>query len=87
MLDRTIKQLLFAIALALWGLLLRPALTATPVQGTSTASQLAVVNHQGTTTAFVLQNGRLHVYGFVPNTGRTRPQLRFWTARMVDTKP
>ena len=36
MLDRTTKLLLFAIALALWGVLLRPAFAPSPAQAQST---------------------------------------------------
>jgi len=38
MLDRTTKLLLFAVALALWGLLLRPALNPAPARAQSTAT-------------------------------------------------
>jgi hypothetical protein len=38
MLDRTTKLLLFAVALALWGLLLRPAFAPAPARAQSTAT-------------------------------------------------
>jgi hypothetical protein len=87
MLDRTTKLLLFAVALALWGLLLRPLVTPTAVHGAAEDARLQVIDHQGTTTAFVLLRGRLYVYGMRPNTAPGGPALKFWTSRLVDTKP
>lgn len=64
--DRTVKLLLFSIALALWGLLLRPAFTPVPVnaQGSS-SSELVVVGEGQLAGLFLLRQGDL--YRFSPN--------------------
>jgi hypothetical protein len=58
MLDRTTKLLLAVIAAALWGLLLRPALSPTPAQ-----AQVGYTPFPSSSAArFVVDNGDIYLY-------------------------
>jgi hypothetical protein len=66
--DRTTQLLLLCIALALWGLLLRPAFTPVTAnaQGSS-GGQLVVVGSGQTASVFLLTPSGQGVYRFSPN--------------------
>jgi hypothetical protein len=65
--DRTTKLLLFCIALALWGLLMRPAFTPMPVKAEGSSSgQLVVVGEGQNARVFLLDAGN-RVYRFSSN--------------------
>jgi len=70
--DRTVKVLLAVIAVALWGLLLRPFLSLPPAQAepsvraalTSGASAPAVTLLPNTDRALIVQNGTVYEVDF-----------------------
>jgi hypothetical protein len=54
--DRTTKLLLAAIALALWGLLMRPTFTPIPIRAAESGGEHLIVSGEGTAT-------RVYLYG------------------------
>jgi len=68
MADRTTKLLLFCIALALWGLLMRPAFTPIPAKAEgSSGGQLVVVGEGQTARVFLVTPSGQGLYRFSPN--------------------
>ena len=78
MTDRTTKLLLFCIALALWGLLMRPTFTPIPAKAAGTdAGQLVVVGEGQAARVFLFgPGGRL--YRFSPE------DLSVWAHAVFD---
>ena len=77
MTDRTTKVLLFSIALALWGLLMRPAFTPIPAKAAgSDNGQLVVVGEGQAARVFLLTPGG-RLYRFSPDDLSVRAHAVF----------
>jgi hypothetical protein len=66
--DRTTKMLLAAVALALWGLLMRPTFTPIPAKAAGgEGGQLVVVGEGQTAGVYLLTPNGQNLYRFSPN--------------------
>lgn len=62
MADRTTRILLSLIAVALWGLLLRPVVSASPTLAAPQASSGQALVYGSDNNVYVLQDGRLYKF-------------------------
>jgi hypothetical protein len=79
--DRTTKLLLAAIALALWGLLLRPAFTPIPTRAAEADSDHLVVTGEGQATRIYLYGPGARVFRFDPNDLSVKASASFDVAK------